>query len=157
MTLDNDESGASVKFPPPIVFILFMLMAYGLHYFLTVQIANMSSLLYIGLFFVVLGFAILFIASYSFKRAQTNIEPWKPTTKIISSGIFAYSRNPMYVAFCIITIGIGVILNSLWVTLSFVPSIVVIFFIAIKKEESYLEGKFGEEYLQYKSKVRRWL
>ena len=109
MTLDNDESGASVKFPPPIVFILFMLMAYGLHYFLTVQIGNMSSLLYIGLFFVVLGFAILFIASYSFKRAQTNIEPWKPTTKIISSGIFAnlnhsgvHYRRAAHVVFAIL-------------------------------------------------------
>ncbi|MBL4818923.1 MAG: isoprenylcysteine carboxylmethyltransferase family protein [Deltaproteobacteria bacterium] len=84
------------------------------------------------------------------------MEPWKPTTQIISSGIYAYSRNPMYIAFGIVTIGTGIILNSLWITLSFIPSIVVIFFIAIKKEELYLENKFGQDYLSYKAKVRRW-
>ena len=156
MTLDKDEHGASVKFPPPIVFILFMLFAYDIHYFFAIQIGNMSSLIYIGSFFVALGLAILLITLISFKRAQTNIEPWKPTTQIISSGIYAYSRNPMYIAFGIVTIGTGIILNSLWITLSFIPSIVVIFFIAIKKEELYLENKFGQDYLSYKAKVRRW-
>ena len=157
MTLDKDKSGASVKFPPPIVFILFMFLAYGIHYFLAIEISSMSYLLYIGSFIVMLGFIILLIASVSFKRAQTNIQPWKPTTQIISSGIFAYSRNPIYLSFCFVTMGIGLIVNSLWVTLSVIPSIVVIFFHAIKKEELYLENKFGQTYLAYKEKVRRWI
>ncbi len=156
MTLDKDKCGASVKFPPPIVFLLFMLIAYAVSYLLTIQISNTFNLLYIGSFFVALGLSVILIAFYSFKRAQTNIEPWKPTTKIISSGIFAYSRNPIYVALCVITIGIGMILNNLWVALSFIPSIVVIFFMAIKKEELYLENKFGQDYMSYKEKVRRW-
>jgi len=157
MTLNEDKNGAMVKFPPPIVFILFMLIAYGINHFLAVRISHFSFLTYIGLFFITSGFTILLIASISFKRAQTNIKPWKPTTQIISSGIFAYSRNPIYLSFCAVTIGIGLMTNSLWITLSFIPSIVVIFFIAIKKEESYLENKFGQDYVAYKEKVRRWL
>jgi len=156
MPIDDDKSGASVKFPPPIVFLVFMLLAYGFHYLRPMVIGDIPNLLTIGAFVTILGFVIIFIATHSFKLAQTNIEPWKPTVRIISSGIFAYSRNPIYVAFCIITLGIGLILNSFWVTFSLIPSIVVIFFIAIKKEELYLESKFGQEYLSYKENVRRW-
>jgi protein-S-isoprenylcysteine O-methyltransferase Ste14 len=156
MATDDDKSGASVKFPPPIVFLLFTLLAYGFHYLHPIEISSMPNLLTIGAFITILGFVIIFIATHSFKRAQTNIEPWKPTVRIISSGIFAYSRNPIYVAFCIITVGIGLILNSFWVVSSFIPSIIVIFFIAIKREEVYLENKFGQEYLSYKENVRRW-
>jgi protein-S-isoprenylcysteine O-methyltransferase Ste14 len=156
MTLDYDKSGASVKFPPPIVFLLFMLLAYSFHYLHPLEINNMPNLFIIGAFITILGFVIIFVATQSFKQAQTNVEPWKPTVRIISSGIFTYSRNPIYVAFCIITVGIGIILNSFWIILSFIPSIVVIFFIAIKKEELYLENKFGQEYLSYKENVRRW-
>ncbi|WP_126455807.1 methyltransferase family protein [Sulfuriflexus mobilis] len=157
MALNEDKNGASVKLPPPVVFILFILIAYGIHYyFLAVEISSMSFLFYIGSFFVTLGLTTLLVATVSFKRAQTNIKPWKPTTKIISTGIFSYSRNPIYLAFCIVTIGIGLIVNNLWITLSFIPSISVIYFTAIKKEESYLEKKFGQDYLAYKEKVRRW-
>jgi len=156
MNIDEDKNGASVKIPPPIVFTFFMLIAYGLHYFLAVDISSLSFFLYFGYFFVTLGLVSLLIASISFRRAQTNIKPWKPTTRIISSGLFAYSRNPIYLAFCAITIGIGFIVNNLWIVLSFIPSIVVIFFTTIKKEEAYLANKFGQEYLAYKEKVRRW-
>ena len=157
MNINTDKNGASVKFPPPIVFLLFMTIAYGIDNLHAVKISSFSFVLYIGLIFVTLGFIVLLIASISFKRAQTNIKPWKPTTKIISSGIFSYSRNPIYLSFCIVTIGAGLTLNSLWVSLSFIPSIIAIFFMAIKKEEIYLENKFGEEYLDYKEKVRRWI
>jgi len=154
---DKDKSGAAVKVPPPIVFILFMLIAYGLHYFLAVEISSLYLTLYFGYFFVTLGLITMLIASISFKHAQTNIKPWKPTTRIISSGLFAYSRNPIYLALCVITIGVGLIINNLWIALSFIPSIAVIFFTTIKKEEAYLENKFGQDYLAYKEKVRRWL
>ncbi len=157
MSFEKDKKGASVKFPPPIVFILFMLIAYVIHYMVTIEVGNMSLILYLGSFFVMLGFAVLLVASISFKRHQTSIKPWKPTTQIISSGLFSYSRNPIYLSFCIVTIGVGLILNSLWVTLSFIPSIIVIFYNVIQKEEKYLENKFGQDYLLYKEKVRRWL
>ncbi|VAW94793.1 hypothetical protein MNBD_GAMMA21-2540 [hydrothermal vent metagenome] len=153
---EQDKKGASVKFPPPLVFLLFMLIAYGLHTFSAIEVSNLSSFRYVGYFFVALGLASMLMASISFKRAQTNIKPWKPTTQIITSGLFAYSRNPIYVALCMITIGIGLIVNNLWISLSFIPSIVVIFYTAIRKEEVYLENKFGQDYLAYKQKVRRW-
>ena len=153
----NDTKGAGVKFPPPLVFILWMLGAFGVHYMWPMQLGNISALSYVGLLIITLGFSIVFLAALSFKRAKTHIEPWKPTTNIVSTGVFAYSRNPIYIGFSVITISVGILSNSLWILLSFIPSVIIIYFIAIKKEEAYLEIKFGEEYIRYKEHTRRWL
>ena len=156
MNIENDKSGASVIFPPPLVFLTLMLAAYGAHHFWPMHLGNLSWFKYLGVVIVMLGICITILARLSFKRAETNIAPWKPTTKIVSTGIFAYTRNPFYVAFCLISIGIGTFFNSSWILLSFIPSAVIIYYTAIKKEEAYLEEKFGEEYVHYKNKVRRW-
>ena len=63
----------------------------------------------------------------------------------------------MYVAFCFAPVGVGIYMNSCWILVSFFPSVVIVYSIAIKKEEAYLKQKFGEEYEQYTTKVRRWL
>ncbi len=117
----------------------------------------MSVFKYIGIAIVVLGIGIIIYASIVFKKAETNIEPWKPTTKIISAGLYGYTRNPIYVAFCLIQIGMGIFLNSLWILIGFIITAILICHIAIKMEELYLETKFREEYILYKNKVRRWL
>ncbi|PCJ49002.1 MAG: hypothetical protein COA74_06980 [Gammaproteobacteria bacterium] len=152
----KDEKGAAVKFPPPLVFLLMMLAAYGFHNFFPMTLDVLPFRFYLGISMVTFGAVIIIISFFTFRHAKTRIEPWKPTSNIISTGIFSYSRNPIYLAFCFISLGIGVSLNSFWISLSFIPSIVVVFFIAIKKEELYLTNKFGDDYLEYKAKVRRW-
>ena len=99
---------------------------------------------------------VILVAAQSFRRANTSIEPWHPASSIITSGIYRFSRNPIYLAFCWATIGIGMILNSWWVVASFIPAAVLIHLFIIKREEVYLEAKFGEQYLRYKSRVGRW-
>ncbi|MCJ8304221.1 isoprenylcysteine carboxylmethyltransferase family protein, partial [Shewanella sp.] len=91
------------------------------------------------------------------KRVKTNIEPWKPTTKIISTGIYAYSRNPIYLAFCTIPLGLGLFFSHIWLMLSVIPACISVYYLAIRPEEAYLTEKFGDEYLAYRSRVRRWL
>ena len=59
--------------------------------------------------------------------------------------------------FCLVPLGAGIYLNSLWMVLSFIPAALTVYQVAIKKEEAYLEQKFGEPYLAYKRNVRRWL
>ena len=92
-----------------------------------------------------------------YKKKETEIEPTKTTSKIITSGLYKYSRNPVYLILCAVPIGIGLIFQTYWAMLSFIPSLIIVYFTAIKKEEKYLEKKFGKEYLDYKKKVRRWL
>ncbi len=154
---NNDEKGAAVKFPPPLLFLLLILIAYSFHYLYPLTLGLSLVGKYLGTLIILSAIGMVVYISRIFSRAKTSIEPWKPTTALISTGVYAYSRNPIYTLFCFITIGIGVFLNSLWVFVSFIPAAMLVYLIAIKKEEIYLEKKFGEEYLLYKRKVRRWL
>ena len=157
MILQNDKKGAGVKFPPPLIYLISLFTAYGVHLLWPVGFGIKPGLHYLGLLITTLGLAIVLLATLIFKRVETSIEPWKPTTKIISSGIYAYSRNPIYVAFFLIQMGVAVFLNSFWILISFIPAVVLVYYIVIQKEESYLAEKFGEEYISYKNRVRRWL
>ena len=153
---DQDEKGAGVKFPPPLIVLGSILAGYAMHFVLPLPIRDSREIMIAGIVLVTIALVIIIIAALSFRRAKTHIEPWKPTSAIVSSGIFGVSRNPIYLAFCCATIGIGLILNSWWVLFSFLPTAVLIYIIAIKPEEAYLERNFGDEYLVYKSRVRRW-
>ena len=101
MSSDKDVKGAAVKFPPPLIFLFLLCSAYGIHNFYPINIGVSSWLRYAGLVIVLLTLGLIIYVSLIFKRVETNIEPWKPTTTIISTGIHAHSRNPIYVAFCL--------------------------------------------------------
>jgi protein-S-isoprenylcysteine O-methyltransferase Ste14 len=157
MKEEDDKRGAAVKFPPPLIFLGFILCACLIHLYWPVSFPSSTILKFIGVVVIILGLAVVIAASRIFKKVDTNIEPWKPTSKIVSNGVFAYSRNPIYMAFCLVPIGVGFIVGSYWILMSFFPAAITVYFVAIKKEEIYLEQKFGDEYLTYKSNVRRWV
>ncbi len=156
-TQKKDKKGAAVKFPPPLIFLIIMAVTFGINYLHPLTIGEAPFIGMLGKLFLLLSILILVYALYLFIKAKTHIEPWRPTSSIITSGLFAYSRNPIYFAFCTLTIGISIVLNNLWMLLGVIPSAYLVFIIAIKKEEQYLEKKFGDEYLEYKNKVRRWI
>ncbi len=91
------------------------------------------------------------------RGAHTAINPTKPTTTLITWGPFRYSRNPSYLAFNAIYLGIASVVNSLWPLLLLPAAVLALQRGVIKREEYYLEHKFGGEYLRYKTKVRRWI
>ena len=157
MEVDNDKKGAAVKFPPPLIFLGFMLLSGGIQHYWPASFSSSIVIKIIGVVVIFSGLAIVIIASRTFRKVETNIEPWKPTSKIVTNGVFAYSRNPIYAAFCFVPVGVGLIVGSFWVVVSFVPAAIAVYFVAINKEEAYLEQKFGDEYLAYKNAVRRWV
>jgi protein-S-isoprenylcysteine O-methyltransferase Ste14 len=75
----------------------------------------------------------------------------------VRTGPFRYSRNPIYLAFSLLHLGIAIWLNSLWLLATLVVAVALMDFVVIRKEERYLERRFGAEYLDYKASVRRWL
>ena len=81
----------------------------------------------------------------------------KPTSSLITDGPFRYSRNPGYLAGTMVYAGIASLTNALWVFLLLPVVLLTLQRTAIEREERYLEGKFGEEYLGYKARVRRWI
>jgi len=155
---NNDfPRGAGVRFPPPLILLACLLGGVGLHYQLPLGIGFVSPLNLTGLVFVIAALIVLAQCALAFRKAATAIEPWKPTTSMVYSGCYAYSRNPIYLSFCLLLFGIGITADSFWILLSTVPCAVAIYHVAIVREEAYLEQKFGKDYLEYKKKVRRWL
>lgn len=153
----DDSRGAGVRIPPPVVFIFFIFCALGLSSIYPIDIHFPVALAYSGVVISISGLLLLLYLATLFKRVKTNIEPWKPTTKIISTGIYAYSRNPIYLAFCTIPLGLGLFFSHIWLMLSVIPACISVYYLAIRPEEAYLTEKFGDEYLAYRSRVRRWL
>jgi protein-S-isoprenylcysteine O-methyltransferase Ste14 len=92
-----------------------------------------------------------------FRRAGTPVETYRPTTALVTEGIYRRTRNPMYVALTLLYAGIGFAANSLW-TLGFLPPLLLVMrYGVIAREERYLTRRFGTRYLDYQGSVRRWL
>jgi protein-S-isoprenylcysteine O-methyltransferase Ste14 len=107
--------------------------------------------------FAVAAGAQAFWASRQMKRAGTNVNPDKPTIAIVTAGPYRYTRNPMYLSLCLLHLGIGLLINGVLPVLFTVPLALTLHFGVIKREERYLAAKFGEPYLAYQRRVRRWI
>ena len=153
--LNYDNPG--VKIPPPLIFLGFGLFGIVIHYLKPLTIIGPLWLLYLGVIILISSFFGFGYMVNFYKKNETEIEPTKTTSVIITSGIYRYSRNPVYLISCACPIGLGFIFMTYWAMFSFIPALIVVYFTAVKKEEKYLEKKFGQEYLDYKKKVRRWL
>jgi protein-S-isoprenylcysteine O-methyltransferase Ste14 len=107
---------------------------------------------------LVVAAMILFASAVArFRAAGTPVPARKPTTAIVRTGPYRFSRNPIYLAFSLLQLGIAVWVNSLWLLATLVVAVALMHFVVIPKEEQYLERRFGSEYLEYKASVRRWL
>jgi protein-S-isoprenylcysteine O-methyltransferase Ste14 len=105
---------------------------------------------------ILFGLGLIGYCARQFKRAQTCIEPWRATSSIITNGPYRYSRNPIYLGFAIAGVGIALAFNTCWMLLSVLAFVLIANKLVIEKEETYLEGKFGEAYLNYQRATRRW-
>jgi protein-S-isoprenylcysteine O-methyltransferase Ste14 len=110
-----------------------------------------------GSFLIVVGVSLVVLARREFARYGQPTDPGLPTSKIISSGVFSISRNPLYLGGIFILAGISLALNLPWVLILLVPSIVTCHYILIVPEESYLLARFGEQYHAYAAEVHRWI
>ena len=100
----------------------------------------------------------MLVMSYgSMAAAKTTIDPREHSSKVVRSGLYAYSRNPIYLGWFLLIAGIGLRNASLLVLVVAVTMLLLLYWAVIVEEEAYLEKRFGEEYLRYKMSVRRWL
>jgi protein-S-isoprenylcysteine O-methyltransferase Ste14 len=110
-----------------------------------------------GLLVILGGIALALLAVRQMVRAKTAVDVRKPTTEIVTSGVFQFSRNPIYLSMVVLCLGAAFLLDSLWFLALCAPLAIVLQRGVIEPEEAYLEQKFGAKYLRYKAKVRRWL
>jgi protein-S-isoprenylcysteine O-methyltransferase Ste14 len=111
----------------------------------------------LGVLIVVAGIALTVGGFITQKRAGPDPIPFNPSTRIVAYGIYRFTRNPMYVGFALCTLALAILADSTWMLLAVPIGLVLIDQIVIVREERYLERKFGEEYLNYKRSVRRWI
>lgn len=92
-----------------------------------------------------------------FVRAKTPISPAQPATRLITSGIFSLTRNPLYLGWIFLYLAVAAFMSAWWAIVLLVPAAVIVDRLVVSKEERYLERRFGDEYRSYKQRVRRWL
>ena len=158
MSETTEERGAAVRFPPPFVPLIGLALGLALEWIAPLPIA-LGSVLRFGLggLFTVAGLALMVLAMGRFRETGQDPKPWEPSPSLIATGIYRFTRNPMYVAMGFLQGGLGLLFASLWPLLLVPVTWWVIYQIAIRHEEAYLRERFGADYDAYCQQVRRWL
>lgn len=155
--MEDKKDNPGVIAPPPLIFLSGLILGGIVTWFYPFPMMPGGLAVIFGNLLFLSGIGIIAVSFAQMRKAKTNIEPWKPTTAILDTGLYGISRNPIYVAMILIYFGLSLLFNSIWF-LPFLPfCILAIHYGVILREEKYLEVKFGEEYLDYKKRVRRWI
>ena len=143
--------------PPPVVLLLFLAGGYGLQRFFPIGGGESAiESLIAGNALMVLAFAIAVLAARELARAQTAIHPGKAAAALVRTGVFARSRNPIYLSFVFFIVGFGLATANPWMIILAPLLVLYIQERIIKREEDYLTRRFGPDYIVYRKKVRRW-
>jgi protein-S-isoprenylcysteine O-methyltransferase Ste14 len=143
---------------PPLVFLGAILLGLLLHFAWPLPLVRQPVGALIGAGVVLLAVGLFVTAVRTFRAASTPVPGNRPTTTIVRSGPYRFSRNPIYVAFSALQVGLALCVDSLWLLITLVPALALMsLWVIPSREERYLEARFSSEYLSYKSSVRRWL
>jgi protein-S-isoprenylcysteine O-methyltransferase Ste14 len=157
--------------PPPLIYLGFLLVGWGLAELGTRPEAvtagfgwlaagyglEMGVRRGVALALIIGGLLLDGMAAGLFRRRGTAVEPWKPSTALVTEGVYRFSRNPIYLGFAITYLGFAIAMDSWIVLLLLLPCLVVVDRFVIQREERYLAAKFGADYDAYRTRVRRWL
>ena len=162
MTDTKKPNGPGVKFPPPLLFVGGLFIAWLLEsrvYSLTlfplgaVTPAARSA----GYTLVLGGAAIAVWGMITFARAHTAIIPNNPASSLVETGPYRFTRNPMYTGMTVAYLG-GILLLNTWWAVFFLPiALVLLFRFVVRREERYLSAEFGTAYDDYRKRVKRWI
>ena len=158
--IDNTQTAKGGPNPgllrPPIIFLSSILLGIALNlawplHFVPTSVRLLGPL-------VTACAVVLFLLSYrEFRAAGTSVRGSTRSTRIVRTGPYRFSRNPIYLAFILFVLGLSDWLNNAWLLVTLVPAVAIIAMIVIPREERFLESNFHEEYSRYKAAVRRWL
>ena len=156
--MSETASTAQVLIRPPLAWALAVMAGFALDWleplpFLPEDWPNG----FLGAVVFVLALALAIWAIDTMTRAGTNVPTNRPTTTIVESGPYRFTRNPIYMGMFGGLIGLGIAFDNLWLLLMLVPFALVIRYGVVAREEHYLERRFGDAYRGYRQRVRRWL
>lgn len=156
----NAKDKPGVIAPPPLIALAVVVFGLLLDrllpaYVLTVLLTFWTRVV-IGVVVAASGGIIALMAERQFKAVGTHVEPWKPSLALATSGIYARVRNPMYVGLALLCVGIAISLGSDWIIVLTILAVPLLHYGVVRREERYLEAKFGDAYRAYMAQVPRY-
>ncbi len=142
---------------PPFVYLGSIALGLVLHLLWPVRLVPTPVSTPLGAMVTLLAVVLFVSAVRTFRAAGTPVPGNRPTTTIVRSGPYGVSRNPIYLAFSLLQLGLSLWVNSIALLITLIPAVALMSFVVIPREERYLETRFPSEYLPYKASVRRWL
>lgn len=156
--MDDTAATAQVIIRPPLGWGLAVIAGLALNWLVPLPLlpADLPTG-WLGAVVFVLALALVAWAIVTITRAGSNVPTNLPTTTIVESGPYRFTRNPIYLGMLLGLIGLAIAFDNLWLLLMLVPFALVIRYGVVAREEAYLERRFGDVYRDYRSRVRRWL
>lgn len=145
------------KIMPPSLFMALLILSIAIHFLLPISKLVFSPYNYIGILFIVFGIAINLWTDSLFKKKQTTVKPHEMPNSFIDYGPFRISRHPMYLGMFSILFGTAVFLGSVSPFIFSIAFVILMESMFIRIEEKNLEKRFGNRYVEYKKRVRRWV
>lgn len=152
----NDDN-PTVRIPPPLIVLAGLAAGLALDGRLDDLQLNPTPLVVLGIVTAAAGLLLGLSALSLFHRKGTKPEPWKPSSALVTNGVFRFTRNPMYVGILLLYAGIALMAGGSWSVGPFVAVSMILNFYVVGREEAYLERRFGDAYAVYRDQVRRWI
>ena len=154
---ETEQDHASVHIPPPLIHGVGVAGGFGLSLWQPLPKPPGFWLPALGV--ALMGFALLLVvtAFREFRRHHNPVRPNQPIETIMTGGPFRLSRNPLYLSLALVHAGLALLTRNIWLVVTLLPVLLIIRYYVIAREEAYLGRRFGERYLNYRRRVRRWL
>ena len=134
-----------------------LLIGFALQWLVPLARWRADWLPFVGVALALAGLAVAVWGFRTLKAAKTTIDVHKVSSTLVVGGPYGRSRNPLYVALILLYLGISLGFGLLWPLLTLVPAIVLVQILVVQREEARLEAWFGQDYMDYKARVRRWI
>ncbi|NWG05181.1 MAG: isoprenylcysteine carboxylmethyltransferase family protein [Chloroflexi bacterium] len=160
MKMNVDSAHKSSWEIAEVVFGIPFLVSIALHFMIPFSLSQgifRPIMISVGIVLIIIGIVLVVVTRREFAHFRQPTDPGHPTTKVIKTGVFSISRNPLYLGGVLVLFGIALALNMLWAVVMLVLSMILCHYILILPEEQYLAAKFGDEYKEYVATVHRWL
>jgi protein-S-isoprenylcysteine O-methyltransferase Ste14 len=148
-----------VNFPPPFYFVIGFLIGWLLQRMVPLRVpaSESDAMNTAGWILIIAGIALLMWAQITFRRHGTTVIPNRPASAMVTSGPYAYTRNPMYVSLIVLYLGLALLTKMLWPIIVLPIVLILLTVLVIKREERYLDSAFGADYAEFRKRVRRWV
>jgi protein-S-isoprenylcysteine O-methyltransferase Ste14 len=150
-------NGPGIMIPPPLIYFIGFLFSYTMNRFYPIPIFDPPLSIILAVIAAIPSAVLGLWSLLAFWRARTSLLPHRPSSSLVIVGPYRVTRNPMYVSLTLLYVSLGFLLSIAWAFIILPAVIFIINIYVIRREELYLQSKYGEQYRAYKKKVGRWL